>query len=856
MTVGQAIYQEIDGNEQLRFVYQKLLIAYGAKLFGLENRLLSKEEYNQALRYADLLSKSIDTEKKEKHKLWAQEIVLLMSELYPNNRDVTFIVGSVLSSISNYAGLKIQQNVFNSGDVLDEICNEVKKNYLRVSPKQEQYFFEPQKEILNNFEKQYFSFSAPTSLGKSFAVQMFIKEKIEVGEKKNFAIIVPTKALISEVTKTFIEDLKILLLQNNYKIVNSAGATALENDRSNYIFIMTPERLLYLLIQCHEITIDYLFIDEAQKITKKDTRSTFYYQIIGILSQTSLTHITFSSPSIPNPDVYLQLVHDNPINPSKSLATTFSPVCQEKILVDLHTNNSFIFDDYFKTLMDIGPIKGDLNALIKKLGEGKRNIVYVGSKEKVVKYAIEYAATIEPINDPKLREFAKSIRRDIHPDYYLADLVEKGVAYHNGSLPSFIRSRIEELFSGSKYSEEEAQENTYGIRVLFCTSTLLEGVNLPADNLFITDYTNGSKSAMPIVEFRNLIGRVGRIKYNLYGNVIFVCLPRLSKREKFIDLLKTPIPKQILSVNSLLSDEQKKRIVKCLKSEDFILPKGKDESNEDYAMLRKFMNILLGDIIKCRNSYLLKQFSSFLSEQDINNIRIKFDDKSDDFDEDINISYDQNEALRKAILEGMGYPSIRKIDYNELVAFLNKMCTVFNWRNYEPETLGYYNKENQQFTKLKKYAVLMIEWVRGQSIREIITRTINYYKQRNRCTSKEEINNCITETFDIIENIIQFKLTNYFMKFSKMFRELYPATKFEDWYEYLEYGTNERDQIWLQRNGFTRESARYVAEHDYFVLEGESLRLRLSLVNTCENIRVRDEALQIYICNKDLFARS
>ena len=59
------------------------------------------------------------------------------------------------------------------------------------------------------------------------------------------------------------------------------------------------------------------------------------------------------------------------------------------------------------------------------------------------------------------------------------------------------------------------------LRTIFCTSTLIEGVNLPADNLFITD-NKIFRSEMEPVDFRNLIGRVGRISFNLYGNVYFV----------------------------------------------------------------------------------------------------------------------------------------------------------------------------------------------------------------------------------------------------------------------------------------------------------------------------------------------
>ena len=218
LTLGQAIYQEIDGDERLRSIYQKLLKAYGAKLFGLEYSLLSEEELNLSLVFADLLSKSIDEEKKEKHKLWAQEIILLLSELYPDNSDVNFMTGSVLTSISNYKGLRIQKNNYHSGDILEELCNELKKRYLRIPTEQGMYFFEPQKEIFNNFESSYFSYSAPTSLGKSFVMQMFIKEKITSGENCNFAIIVPSKALINEVSSNLTDALKDLLSENDYKI--------------------------------------------------------------------------------------------------------------------------------------------------------------------------------------------------------------------------------------------------------------------------------------------------------------------------------------------------------------------------------------------------------------------------------------------------------------------------------------------------------------------------------------------------------------------------------------------------------------------------------------------------------------
>ena len=97
-------------------------------------------------------------------------------------------------------------------------------------------------------------------------------------------------------------------------------------------------------------------------------------------------------------------------------------------------------------------------------------------------------------------ELSKDIKNEVHGDYYLADLVSKGVAYHIGYLPTSIRQRIEDLFKAGK------------ITALFCTSTLVEGVNLPADNLFITDYRNGQKDMRPI-DYSRLDGRVGSLVF-------------------------------------------------------------------------------------------------------------------------------------------------------------------------------------------------------------------------------------------------------------------------------------------------------------------------------------------------------
>lgn len=525
-TIGAVLFDGIEENPYLNELYDAILYNYGRQLFGLTNLPEKEISVPAALRFADILSKSVHTQNEETHKLWAQELVALLNALRPDDELIQYYLGSVLTSVSNFRGVSLKAADYVSADLLDRIFTQVSKEYLRIPEAENEYFFRAQKEIYEKFNEPYFSYSAPTSLGKSYIMRTFIREQIAKGRQCNFAIIVPTKALINETTEKLTEVLGPELKEKNYRIVTSAGAMALEKEH-NFIFAMTPERLLYLLILMKDIPIEYLFIDEAHKISKKDGRSAFYYKVVDMLSQRSTPpHIIFASPNIPNPEVYLQLIPDVANRENYKIATKFSPVNQEKFLIDFKCFELHYYNEATQKLTKYCSFPEDKGLLdfVHELGESARSIVYSNSKDNVVEYALQYATQLQPLHDSDLDVLAQDIRQDVHGDYYLADIVEKGVAYHMGYLPSTIRARIESLYKDGK------------IHTLFCTSTLLEGVNLPADNLFITSHKNGGD--MSPVDFRNLMGRVGRIEFNLYGNVFLVCIKRKTKKERFLHLLQ------------------------------------------------------------------------------------------------------------------------------------------------------------------------------------------------------------------------------------------------------------------------------------------------------------------------------
>lgn len=397
---------------------------------------------------------------------------------------------------------------------------------------------------------------------------------------------------------------------------------------------------------------------------------------------------------------------------------------------------------------------------------------------------------------------------------------------------------------------------------------MLEGVNLPADNLFITSNKNGGD--MNSVDFRNLMGRVGRIEFNLYGNIFLVCIKYRTNKKKYLELLQEEVQPQQLSVVTALDDIQKQQIVSTLKEGKSEIPKLEWQDDNDYSLMRKFANILLRDIVNERDSRVHQEFKSLLSKEDEHLIADNFTKKDNAPDDDINLSPDQTERLADEIRSGLHYPIIRiggRANYSELLEFLERLCEIFKWDVYEKDTLGFFNPQTQKFSKLAHYAFVLNQWVSGMGLNTMILDAIendtNNPKAKVRINGQwvqfqpipEHINFLIGNLLEDIDNVILFRLANYFLRFSQEYKRIHPDEKFMDWYEFVEYGCTNPFTIWLQRNGFTREAATYIRNNFqlYFATgEDGQYRLRLSLLE-CENLSVRKEARQVYYNGREIF---
>ena len=89
--------------------------------------------------------------------------------------------------------------------------------------------------------------------------------------------------------------------------------------------------------------------------------------------------------------------------------------------------------------------------------------------------------------------------------------MKKGVAYQFSGIPEEIKLQVENLYKQGE------------IQYLFCTSTLLEGINFPAKNIFILSENIGN-GKMTDIDFWNLAGRAGRLSKDISGNIFCVNL--------------------------------------------------------------------------------------------------------------------------------------------------------------------------------------------------------------------------------------------------------------------------------------------------------------------------------------------
>lgn len=509
-------------------------------LYQKDDILLTEKEFDDVLRFADILSRSDKADGRNK----AYKIVSLLYDVYKDNVQFQYYANSILTKLGNFASLSIAVGNSEIVDTIETALEkQIKKTYQKV-PFNDLVFTDPQYKLFEEMkDSNHYSFSGPTSFGKSFIMDAFIQYIItERHGIDNIVILVPTRALINQVTAR----LKKTITNKNYKVLAHPVVPMIYRNRMlKYVFVFTPERLISYLGEKENPVINYMFVDEAHKIiAEKDSRSPLYYHAI-LLAERKSIKLYFASPNIPNAHVFLQLFEKSI---DEQMIIKESPVAQNRFFIDYVEGKGRMFTETGEDIIfqDLGKKEQDyVGKLLRKLGKNCKNIVYCNTVADTIDFALKFSKGLPEQNDARIDSLIELIKSYIHKDYFLIDCLKKGVAFHFGRLPQRIRERIERLF------EEKV------IDYMFCTSTLLEGVNLPAKNIFIFSNAIGN-SKFSDVDFWNLAGRAGRLSKELSGNIICVRIEDKKNRwdnpNKDLEVVRN---KKIEAVKPLVINGQK-----------------------------------------------------------------------------------------------------------------------------------------------------------------------------------------------------------------------------------------------------------------------------------------------------------
>ena len=801
-----------------------------------ESRITEKEKID-LLRFADILSKSSIETKRDHHNNIAQSIASMLSNMYPDDETVNYYKGSILSSVNNYLGLDKNAPTYYNRNIVEFLKDQFLRSKYLVPCSDDLYFINMQRLAFERIkENDFYSFSAPTSMGKTFLIRMFIKEQVLNGIKQNFVIVVPSKALINEVSNNIILDLADNLKAFNYRVITTSASIEV-NDDCNYIMVYTQERLLHHLLKLPQVVISCVFVDEAHKISNADGRSPFFYKALRVLQNQSYEiKVCFSCPNIPNPEVYLNVL-DAPGNRASN-RFVYSPVNQCKAVLDFNNDSCLVYNELSKQfeVCNLKPstlFKEDASVIdvVGKIGKGQSNLIFCNSKREAVEWSVDYCRKLEDNPSVELEELILDIKEEIHEDCFLVKTLKKGVAYHVSYLPTNIKERIEQLY----------REGI--VKTVFCTSTLLEGVNFPADNLFIMLKSRNSwLKPSSRANFKNLLGRVGRVDFNLFGNVF--CISKDNNVEEYTEAISEDIENQELSLSELTL-QRKKDIVNALSDGKTTLTKRSSDNFNDLSFHRKVLSILLREIIEDLSGVVSKSFEELLTDDLRQKVKESFKPKNEIIPNDLIVTVDQVELLDNQIRNnGLSYPE--EVSHKEISTFLLKLYQIFNWGTYEP------GNELGNSNRLRYYAGLANLWMNGFGMKQIIGNAMEYaenngvYYEFERAKkefdgSDEQKNIVINDVLDNVSGILQFKLSNYFQKFSEHLMKVKDVQSLQnDWHEYIEFGTKNYIVIKLQKLGFSRDAANYIYRKECYFKINEAFKVLVDKIEPKKYLREVD----------------
>lgn len=316
---------------------------------------------------------------------------------------------------------------------------------------------------------------APTSFGKS----ALIIEILRTRQPQTTAIIVPTKSLLIQTYK---------LIRKNFPTNQIIFHDEMHDGADEFISILTQERALRLL-KNRKISFEMLIIDEAHNLFELDERSILLTRLIRrnrLRSPKSVNY--YLSPLIS--DTGNLKTNENQVIFERRIANNI----KEPDIQEFRTNGeTFSYNRFLNEFYKSGNKSNFIQYIIDNKKE--KNFLYLRAPKRVEELAGLISRELSNKNSNTLNELSETISNNVHSEFYCVEHIKKGLVYLHGKLPDLIKEYLEYKFS-----------NVKELQFMVANSVILEGVNLPIDNLFILNTHKLDGKSLT-----NLIGRVNRL---------------------------------------------------------------------------------------------------------------------------------------------------------------------------------------------------------------------------------------------------------------------------------------------------------------------------------------------------------
>ena len=395
----------------------------------------------------------------------------------------------------------------------------------------------------------------PTSAGKTLIAEFSIVQALALEPDATVAYVVPTRALVNQVTTRLRRDFVPL----QYSVEAAVPAYELDPTEDSLlrqdidILVVTPEKLDLLVRMRHPVaaSISLVVADEAHNISSGERGARLELLLAILRREHPQCRFLLLTPFVPNGDELANWLGDDPEGrievswrPSERVtaAASFRKIRKGPFEMKMHTLPSATNVDLESEVM-FGVAeapsgltkskKGIAAAAAISLAERGGVLVLVRGRGLAETRAKEIADHLPAAG---LDEFGLAVsnfvRSEFGTSHALPELLARGVAFHHAGLPHDIRLLLELLI-------EQGQ-----VRVACGTTTLAQGVNFPIASVIVESlqkYVGPPKQwqRLSYAEFWNIAGRAGRALKDHLGLVVF----------------PTTSPKDLGEVHNLLQEE-------------------------------------------------------------------------------------------------------------------------------------------------------------------------------------------------------------------------------------------------------------------------------------------------------------